>query len=91
MKINSNNCDLDEKNLFINSSFGDKPNLKQQLLSFDFEKRLSAVIKIRKLLSIEKNPPIQEILDAQILPILIKYIEEEKNIQFKFEIAYVIC
>jgi importin subunit alpha-1 len=89
MKINSNNCDLDEKNLFINSSFGDKPNLKQQLLSFDFEKRLSAVIKIRKLLSIEKNPPIQEILDAQILPILIKYIEEEKNIQFKFEIAWI--
>lgn len=64
--------------------------LKDKLLTLDFDKKLSTITKIRKMLSIEKNPPIQEILDSDVLPVLIQFIQEEKELQLKFEIAWII-
>jgi|Transcript_67679 hypothetical protein len=82
--------DLEEKYVSETNLQEDNLNFKGQLLTFDFGKKLSVIIKIRKLLSIEKNPPIQEILDSNILPILIQCIEEETDVQLKFEIAWII-
>ena len=89
-KMNSVFHELDETGLNDYNSIESKLNLKDKLLTLDFEKRLSTVIKIRKILSIEKNPPIHEILDSNILPILIQFIQEEKEVQLKFEIAWII-
>lgn len=81
--------DFEEKGSSGNDFPEDNLNFKNQLITLDFEKKLSVVIKIRKLLSIEKNPPIQEILESNVLSTLIKYMEEEKDIQIKFEIAWI--
>ena len=89
-KMNTVFNESDEIGFNGNCPSENKLNLKDQLLSPDFDKKLSTIIKIRKMLSIEKNPPIQDILDSNILPILIKLIQEEKDYQIKFEIAWII-
>ena len=88
-KMISTSNELEEKQKEENVLSDTTINLKNQLQAFDFEKKLSAIIKIRKLLSIEKNPPIQDILDSGILSILMGLIEEETDIQVKFEIAWI--
>lgn len=88
MSIISN--ELEKISIPKNYSYEIKSNFKNQLQTFDIEKKLSTIIKIRKLLSIEKNPPIQDILDSEILPLLIQYLDKEKNTQIKFEIAWII-
>ena len=88
MSIISN--ELEKNSTPTDYSFEIKSNFKSQLQTFDFEKKLSTLIKIRKLLSIEKNPPIQDILNSNILPLLIQYLDEEKDIQIKFEIAWIV-
>jgi importin subunit alpha-1 len=64
--------------------------LKKILLSDDEKKKIEAIIEIRKLLSIQKNPPIDEIIKLNLIPIFIGYLKKRENPQIQFEAAWIL-
>uniref|UniRef100_A0A8I4A2R6 IBB domain-containing protein n=1 Tax=Callithrix jacchus TaxID=9483 RepID=A0A8I4A2R6_CALJA len=50
--------------------------------------QLSAVQAARKLLSSDRNPPIDDLIKSGILPILVKYLERDDNPSLQFEAAW---
>uniref|UniRef100_A0A8C6S5N1 Importin subunit alpha n=1 Tax=Neogobius melanostomus TaxID=47308 RepID=A0A8C6S5N1_9GOBI len=50
--------------------------------------QLSAVQAARKLLSSDRNPPIDDLIKSGILPILVKCLEEDDNPSLQFEAAW---
>jgi HEAT repeat protein len=52
--------------------------------------RLESVIQIRKLLSSEKSPPIEEILRTGALPLFISFLDLNDDPQLQFESAWVL-
>ncbi|XP_068621274.1 importin subunit alpha-3 [Battus philenor] len=52
------------------------------------ELQLSAVQQCRKLLSSDKNPPIDDLIDAGILPILVQCLSRADNPTLQFEAAW---
>ena len=89
-KLLSSTNDFDVKQIQEDLFNENKPDFKNQLLTFDSEKKLANIIKIRKLLSKEKNPPIQEILNTGILSNLVHFLKEDNDVQLKFEIAWIL-
>lgn len=54
----------------------------------DPEKQLSAVQSARKLLSSDRNPPIDELIASGILPILVSCLQRSENTMLQFEAAW---
>ena len=50
--------------------------LAADIQSGDLNKQMDATTKIRKLLSKEKNPPIQEAINANIVPRLVEFLRQ---------------
>jgi hypothetical protein len=50
--------------------------------------QLSAVQAARKLLSSDRNPPIDDLTKSGILPILVKCLERDDNPSLQFEAAW---
>uniref|UniRef100_A0A914EHY8 Importin subunit alpha n=1 Tax=Acrobeloides nanus TaxID=290746 RepID=A0A914EHY8_9BILA len=68
----------------------DKRNLQEiveQAQSPDPEVQMAAVTQARKLLSSDRNPPIDDLISSGILPILVKCLESE-NATLQFEAAW---
>jgi len=89
-KMLNSSSDLNGKQITDNLFLENNLNFKNQMLTLDPEKKLANIVRIRKLLSKEENPPIQKILNADILSNLIQFLREDKDIQLKFEIAWII-
>src|ERR1700761_8751788 len=53
--------------------------------SDNIEEQLNAVKAARKLLSSDKNPPIDELIRSGILPILVGCLQEHNNVALQFE------
>jgi importin subunit alpha-1 len=49
---------------------------------------LQAVTEFRKLLSVEKNPPIQKVIDTGIVPRLVQFLTYTQNSSLQFEAAW---
>jgi len=64
------------------------PNLVQSVASNDSNLQLEATREFRKLLSIEKNPPIQEIINAGVVPRFIQFLSFSNHPQLQFEAAW---
>jgi len=56
--------------------------------SNDPAKQLDATTKFRKLLSIEHNPPIQDMIDAGVVPRLVEFLSFNDNPQLQFEACW---
>lgn len=69
-------------------SLEDLPELLESLRSSESERHLFAAQGLRKLLSIEHQPPIQEVIDAGAVPILIEWIQRFDFPQLQFESAW---
>lgn len=54
----------------------------------DPEKQLTAVQAARKLLSSDRNPPIDDLIASGILPILVECLERKENTMLQFEAAW---
>lgn len=52
------------------------------------EQQLAAVQAARKLLSSDKNPPINDLIDSQILPILVDCLKQNNHTMLQFEAAW---
>lgn len=64
------------------------PVLREQLLSNDPNVQLQATVAFRKLLSMEKNPPIDEVIAAGVVPIFIQLLQNNSNPSLQFEAAW---
>ncbi|XP_011309291.1 importin subunit alpha-3-like [Fopius arisanus] len=62
--------------------------LVQKAASHDPAEQLQAVQSARKLLSSDKNPPINPLIDSGILPILVRCLEQHDNPSLQFEAAW---
>ena len=64
------------------------PEWLQQINSNDPNLQLESTTQFRKLLSIEKNPPIQEVIRAGIVPRLVQFLSFHDHPQLQFEAAW---
>lgn len=64
------------------------PRLLQGVLSTDPQERFYATQQFRKLLSIAKNPPIQQVTEAGVVPRFIEFLRDESRQDLQFEAAW---
>jgi HEAT repeat protein len=64
------------------------PRLVEALNSNDVNRQLEAATEFRKLLSIEKNPPIQKVIDTNVVPRLVALLGCTQNETLQFEAAW---
>ncbi|KAF6021163.1 KPNA3 [Bugula neritina] len=70
---------------------GDRPQLSDivcNAASSDPTIQLAAVQSARKLLSSDRNPPIDELIESGILPILVQCLDRDDNASLQFEAAW---
>ncbi|CAM9795651.1 unnamed protein product, partial [Choristocarpus tenellus] len=66
----------------------DIPSLAQALTSPVHDVRTDAARGLRKLLSREGNPPVEEVIRSGAMPLLVKYLDENDNTDLQFETAW---
>lgn len=71
-----------------NFSDADMSSILLAAMNPDLEEKYRAIKYIRKLLSTDKNPPIDEVINAGILPILVDGLKYEQMPQLQFETAW---
>mmetsp|Transcript_18873 Transcript_18873/g.58113 ORF Transcript_18873/g.58113 Transcript_18873/m.58113 type:complete len:531 (-) Transcript_18873:428-2020(-) len=64
------------------------PQLVQGVHSLDPNVHLEATTQFRKLLSIERNPPIQMVIDAGVVPRLVQFLQKDESPALQFEAAW---
>jgi len=62
--------------------------LSQAVRTGDGKQQYEATLRFRKLLSIENNPPIQEVIDAGVVPIFVNFLQVHQYPQLQFEAAW---
>lgn len=64
------------------------PILLEQLKTNDPAMQLQATMSFRKMLSMEKNPPIDEVIEAGVIPIFIQFLHNVEHPPLQFEAAW---
>mmetsp|Transcript_15447 Transcript_15447/g.22971 ORF Transcript_15447/g.22971 Transcript_15447/m.22971 type:complete len:538 (-) Transcript_15447:294-1907(-) len=64
------------------------PQFVAGLMSPDPNAHLEMTTAFRKLLSIERNPPIQQVIDAGVVPRFVEFLQQENNPALQFEAAW---
>ena len=64
------------------------PAMVQGVMSDEYEKRLESTTAFRKLISIKPNPPIQQVIDAGVVPYLVEFLKESLQPPLQFEAAW---
>jgi hypothetical protein len=60
----------------------------QSIYSNDSAAALKATQQFRRILSIEKNPPIQQVIDTGVVPRLVQFLGQHDNPPLQFEAAW---
>jgi importin subunit alpha-6/7 len=58
--------------------------------SADIISKHKGIIGIRKILSVEDNPPIEEVVDSGIIPTLVEYLNKPEFPQLRLEAAWIL-
>jgi len=66
----------------------DLATLVANVMSTDAQLQLDSTVQFRKLLSIERNPPIQEVINAGVVPRFVQFLTNTANPQLQFEAAW---
>ncbi len=64
------------------------PQLVEGVFSNDLSTAIESTTQIRKMLSIERNPPIEEVIATGIVPRLVAFIHQEESAELQFESAW---
>jgi HEAT repeat protein len=64
------------------------PQLLQAMTTGDIGVKFQATQQLRKILSIEKTPPIQPVIDMGMVPHLVQFIQQESMPDLQFEAAW---
>jgi len=72
----------------LHEKLKDLPVLVRNLNSQDPKAQAIAVTQFRKLLSIERNPPIQQVIDCGVVPRLVELLKYQNNYSLQFEAAW---
>ena len=64
------------------------PQLIEAVNSSDPQRQLDAVTAFRKLLSIERSPPIEEVIASGVVPQLVRFLTAQDNPALQFEAAW---
>ncbi|XP_022897476.1 importin subunit alpha-1a-like [Olea europaea var. sylvestris] len=64
------------------------PGMVAAVWTDDSSRQLEATTQFRKLLSIERSPPIQEVIQAGVVPRLVEFLTREDVPQLQFEAAW---
>jgi len=75
-------------NLEVEEKLKQLPALVAAVKSSEPSRQLYAVTQFRKLLSIERNPPIQEVIDSNVVPRLVEFLKYTHNTTLQFEAAW---
>jgi len=78
----------DEEDLSKNLSTASLETIVEKARSADQATQLAAVQAARKLLSSDRNPPIDALINSGILPVLVKCLEDIDNPSLQFEAAW---
>jgi len=73
-----------------NMTAEDLPEIAVLLKSKDARTQLDATVIIRKLLSLERDPPITAAVELGIVPIMIEFLKRKEHPQLQFEAAWVL-
>jgi HEAT repeat protein len=65
-------------------------NLIKQVASDDKEAQFTATQALRKLLSVENNPPIQEVISTGVVPRLVEFLKDISRPELQFEAEWVL-
>jgi len=66
----------------------DMVTLRQQVFSGDVALQCSATEKFRKMLSKERNPPIQDVIECGVVPYFVEFLKRADLPQLQFEAAW---
>lgn len=72
----------------IRAKLSELPQLVQGLMSDNPEAQLKCTNMFRQLLSIERNPPIQDVINAGVVPRLVSFLANHGNPPLQFEAAW---
>lgn len=61
---------------------------RQAILGSDPDAQLKAVQQFRRLLSIERNPPIQQVIEAGVVPVFVHFLQRNDSPNLQFEAAW---
>ena len=64
------------------------PQMVQGVMGNDPSIQTSCTTQFRRLLSIEKNPPIQQVIDSGVVPRFVEFLSREDNPALQFEAAW---
>uniref|UniRef100_A0A8C9GV28 Importin subunit alpha n=1 Tax=Piliocolobus tephrosceles TaxID=591936 RepID=A0A8C9GV28_9PRIM len=66
------------------------PNLAVGVRSTEYVTQLNSTRELRKLLSIEKGPPIQEVINSGVVPYIVNFLKYDDKTDLQFEAAWVL-
>ncbi|KAF4323608.1 hypothetical protein BBO99_00001971 [Phytophthora kernoviae] len=66
----------------------DLPKIAAMIQSMDALEQANAVSKLRRLLSLENNPPIQEVINLGVVPLLVEFLGKHDRPDIQFESAW---
>ena len=67
------------------------PKIVAGVMGTDEKMHLEATTQFRKLLSIERNPPIQAVIDTGVVPRFVQFIERDHNPPLQVRCASLVC
>jgi hypothetical protein len=64
------------------------PQMVQGVMGSDPALQTECTTQFRRLLSIEKNPPIQQVIDSGVVPRFVEFLRRDDNPALQFEAAW---
>jgi len=82
------NMELEQKNLELEESLKELPEILAGIDSDNPELQFDKVKQVRKMLSVQNNPPIHDVIKSGIVPKLISFLNREDNPELQFEASW---